>query len=80
MNFNVRRFLTCLMNEDQQTPTAPHNPSRILQGLVVGCLLLALYVGTFAINTYSGGYWREVERDGHDRYSFGLSMPTAVLW
>ena len=42
--------------------------------------LVAFYLGSFVLNSYCGGYWSELERDGHDRWSFGLSMPTAVLW
>jgi hypothetical protein len=38
------------------------------------------YVGLFALNSFSGGYWNKLERDGHDRWSFGLSMHTATLW
>lgn len=68
------------MNEDQQTSTATSYPSRIRRAFFVGCLLIVLYVGSFAFNSFLGGYWSEVERDGHDRWSFGLSMPTACLW
>ena len=45
------------------------------------CLgIAAAYIVSYALNSASGGYWGRPEMDGHDRYSFGLAMPTAVLW
>ena len=38
------------------------------------------YFVSFALNSCFGGYWNKPERDGRDRWSAGLSMPTAVLW
>lgn len=52
-----------------------------MQRVLIALAVVAfLYVVSFAFNTYSGGYWNKLERDGHDRWSFGLSMHTAVLW
>jgi hypothetical protein len=42
--------------------------------------LLAIYVGSYLINSKSGGYWLQPERDGGHRWGSGLSMHTAVLW
>ncbi len=42
--------------------------------------LAVLYIGSFALNSYYGGYWNKLERDGRDRWAVGLSMPTAILW
>jgi hypothetical protein len=47
--------------------------------LILGALGF-LYVTSFALNSHFGGYWGKPERDGHDRWSFGLSMHTAILW
>ncbi len=47
--------------------------------LSLGSLAL-LYLGSFMLNSRFGGYWNKPERDGHDRWSYGLSMHTAVLW
>ena len=46
----------------------------MLSGMVV------LYVLSYCINSALGGYWGRPEMDGHDRYTFGLAMPTAILW
>ena len=68
------------MSEDQNKMTSTLTPRRVRRVVLALVLLLLLYVVSFALNTYSGGYWDRPERDGHDRYSFGLSMSTAVLW
>ena len=39
-----------------------------------------LYAGSYFANSLCGGYWMIPEMDGHDRYSFGLAIPTAILW
>ena len=39
-----------------------------------------VYAGTYVVNSFCGGYWLIPEMDGHDRYSFGLAMPTGVMW
>jgi hypothetical protein len=41
---------------------------------------VAAYVLPYAANSRLGGYWVKPEMDGGDSYSFGLAMPTAVLW
>lgn len=38
------------------------------------------YLLIYAVDSFLGGYWIKPEMDGHDRYSFGLAMPTAFLW
>ena len=40
----------------------------------------AIYVGSYAANSLCGGYWLKPERDGKDKWSFGLSMFTAIIW
>jgi hypothetical protein len=47
--------------------------------LTVGICLL-VYTLSYALNSFLGGYWLKPEMDGHDRYSFGLAMPTAIMW
>ena len=68
------------MNESQ----ANLNPKRrrfTVRRVVFAAGISALfYVGSFALNSHLGGYWNKPERDGHDRWSFGLSLHTAVLW
>jgi hypothetical protein len=39
-----------------------------------------IFVATYIPNSFFGGYWLVPERDGRDRYSFGLSMTTAIMW
>ena len=41
---------------------------------------LILYIASYTIDTACGGYWGTAERDGRDKYTFGLSIPTAILW
>ncbi|HEY5041823.1 MAG TPA: hypothetical protein VIK53_07455 [Verrucomicrobiae bacterium] len=38
------------------------------------------YIASYFADSFCGGYWMIPEMDGHDRYSFGLVMPTAFLW
>ena len=42
--------------------------------------LLIFYITSYSVDSAFGGYWPKPERDGRDKYSFGLSMPTAILW
>ena len=42
--------------------------------------LLAIYLGSYLINSACGGYWLQPERDGMQRWRSGLSMHTAILW
>lgn len=46
----------------------------------MGGALLVLYAGSYVLNSSLGGYWNKPERDGHDRWVFGLSIHTAILW
>lgn len=49
----------------------------------IGLILLTvtvLYIGSYAVNSYFGGYWLKPERDGHLRGHIGLSMHTAIMW
>ena len=78
--FFVRRFLAYPVNEDQNKPTSTLTPRRVRRVVLVLTSLLLLYVVSFSLNTFSGGYRELPDRDGRDRYSFGLSMTTAVLW
>ncbi len=48
-----------------------------IKGLVI---VLSAYVGIFLLNSFLGGYWLVPERDGRDKYSFGLSITAAILW
>jgi len=48
--------------------------------IAIGVLTLALYVGSYALNSRLGGYWLELERDGRYKWKVGLSMPAAVHW
>lgn len=49
-----------------------------LVAVVLACSIA--YVVSYAVNSFLGGYWMKPERDTHDRYSFGLSMFTAINW
>ncbi len=42
--------------------------------------ILTLYVVSYCFDSFCGGYWAKPEMDGRDKYSFGLAMPTAILW
>jgi hypothetical protein len=44
------------------------------------CGIWTFYILSYSMNSAFGGYWGRPEMDGHDRYSFGLAMPTAILW
>jgi hypothetical protein len=50
---------------------------KLLFVLIAFCLL---YGVSYFADSFFGGYWMFPEMDGRDRYSFGLAMPTAVLW
>lgn len=43
-------------------------------------ILLAVYVGSYWVNSASGGYWMKPDRDGRDRWSTGMSATTAILF
>jgi hypothetical protein len=44
------------------------------------CGIWAFYILSYTVNSAMGGYWARPEMDGHDKYSFGMAMPTAILW
>lgn len=46
----------------------------------IACGTWACYILSYSMNSALGGYWVRPEMDGHDRYRFGLAMPTAILW
>jgi len=53
----------------------------VTQKLVsIGCGGLLIYVASYCLDSFLGGYWMKPEMDGRDRYSFGFAMPTAILW
>ncbi|WP_395752578.1 hypothetical protein [Prosthecobacter sp.] len=68
------------MNDDEKSVLSATRPVRWKRLVWGGVLLLFCYAGSYAVNTWGGGYWDRLERDGKDRYGFGLSMPTALLW
>ncbi len=39
-----------------------------------------LYIFSYTLNSFFGGYWLVPERDGRDKYSFGLSITDAIMW
>jgi hypothetical protein len=47
---------------------------------MAAAVLLALYLGSYVLNSAFGGYWPKPERDGMHRWSFGMAMHTAILW
>ena len=47
---------------------------------IAAAALLTLYIGSYAFNSALGGYWPKPEKDGAHRWSYGLSMRTAILW
>lgn len=42
--------------------------------------LLAVYLLMYTLNSILGGYWMKPVSDGTVRYSFGLSIPVAIMW
>ena len=55
--------------------------TRVIRKIVGGCsVALTLYVISYCLDSFFGGYWEKPEMDGRDRYSFGLAIPTAILW
>lgn len=52
----------------------------IKRSIIVLSSIMFVYVVTYIINSCYGGYWMKPVSDGKDRYSFGLSMPTAIIW
>ena len=49
----------------------------LVKGVLMGALI---FVASYIPNSFFGGYWLIPERDGRDKYSFGLSMTTAIMW
>ena len=54
--------------------------TKIRRSFFVLAICVSTYVVSYALNSFFGGYWLRPEMDDHDRYSFGLAMPTAILW
>jgi hypothetical protein len=50
---------------------------KLVLGIGVG---IFIYATSYFLNSFFGGFWLVPEMDGHDRYSFGLAMPTAFIW
>jgi hypothetical protein len=69
-----------LTNEEAPGVAKMMRRVRLRRVALAFALLGVLYVGTYLWNRGSGGYWIYPERDGRDRWSFGLSMHTAILW
>ena len=68
------------VNDDQNNLTPKRRRFTARRLFLALTVLALLYIASFALNSHCGGYWNKPERDGHDRWSFGLSMHTAVLW
>lgn len=68
------------MIECQSSPNSPQRRFSARRPLLALGALALLYVASFALNSRFGGYWNRPERDGHDRWSFGLFMHTAIFW
>jgi hypothetical protein len=66
---------------DHQENTNPkrfwNTAAGILRALAIYCVL---YVGSYALNSYLGGYWSKPDRDGRHRWSSGGYMTDAFLW
>jgi hypothetical protein len=61
--------------------TDEHRLKKYLRkGFSAFAVCVTIYVASYILNSFFGGYWLRPEMDGRDRYSFGLSMPTAILW
>ena len=43
-------------------------------------ILIVVYVGSYCVNSASGGYWMKPDRDGKDKWSMGMSMTTAIMF
>jgi hypothetical protein len=52
----------------------------IRKGFITFVICFFVYVVSYILNSFCGGYWLVPEMDGRDRYSFGLAMPTAIMW
>ncbi len=67
-----------MVNEESTTlPTKKRSWRRLSRVLV---FIVLLYVTSYFVDSFCGGYWTQPEMDGRDRYSFGLAMRTAILW
>ena len=61
--------------------TGKKNWRKKLRNLATGIFVgLFIYVSIYLVNSFLGGYWTVPERDGRDKYSFGLSITDAILW
>jgi hypothetical protein len=52
----------------------------IRKGFITFVICISIYVVSYVLNSFFGGYWLIPERDGRDRFYFGLSMTTAIMW
>lgn len=52
----------------------------IRKGFITFAICVSIYVVSYILNSFFGGYWLIPERDGRDRFYFGLSMTTAIMW
>jgi hypothetical protein len=72
----------CHVNAVNETPPKPgRQVTRRLAGIV--CVVLGVYLLAYILNSYSGGYWLQLSRDGKDRFApefGGLSLTDAIMW
>jgi hypothetical protein len=54
--------------------------TKIRKSFFALAICMFIYVFSYAFNSFFGGYWLIPERDGKDKYSFGLSITDAILW
>jgi hypothetical protein len=54
--------------------------TKIRKSIFAVIVCVFIYVFSYALNSFFGGYWLVPERDGKDKYSFGLSITDAMLW
>jgi hypothetical protein len=54
--------------------------SEVRKSVFTLAICIFVYVFSYGVNSFFGGYWLVPERDGKDKYSFGLSITDAILW
>jgi hypothetical protein len=54
--------------------------TKIRKSFFALAICVFIYVFSYVLNSFFGGYWLIPERDGRDKYSFGLSITDAILW
>jgi hypothetical protein len=52
----------------------------IRKGLLTFLVCVSIYIASYTLNSFFGGYWLVPEMDGRDRWSFGLAMMDAIMW